>query len=1092
MRGRHPDLFSDSIKVQELSLPQAVFEHHLETLSSRNQEAQFEHFARALSERTICPNIRPQTGPMGGGDGKVDGETYPVAKQISELWWVGSPEGEAQPWAFAFSVKKQWQGKCRSDVEKIAGTERGYGRIYFITSQSTKASTRADIEKELLEKFGIPVTILDRSWIVQQVYDRNFLPLAVEKLNITGVSTDTARPGPRDTARLSELETLDAQIADPTRYEGVKYQLVEDMLDAAILARGLERSNAEVEGRLVQTKRLAAEVGDSFQMQRAAYAHAWTAFWWFEDFALFNALYSDVEKHAEGTFEADHLELLVNLWQLLQTSLRHGQVSADDADFDARTQRLTDTLKLVAANEMRPNNAHQAVTFLAFMDVSRAAYTRDGALMDGAWTELKRIVEASDVLGTYPFETLFSLAKEMGEHIDSEAFDTFFETLIDAMRRRRSEGEAGSAYVERAFQKLELGKPYDAIRLFGKAEGLLIKDEYRDELVSALAGGSMAYERAGLLWAARNKVLVAAERSLSVFMKEGQVIRAALLILRRLAWLELQLGRVPHLLATMALANVVERHLTLDLDTTKRLGNEIINMAALLGLLLMRTRYEDLSLLETLPETLERSGLDMAKVGLLHALGQDGALRSEGITPDDETDEGMAEFFDLWLKQPAGDDLPGAPVLPSNGNYRFESTILGCRIIIDLPESHGAMALTESFIGGLEALLATSNQGDVFTYREDLKIRLVPGPNTMRVPTISFAESHAETSVITYPEAMAFADAGQLKEFTNWLRETLLFLMPRMIRFRDLETWFKKILGDEDGLNRALALGNIVVVTENVFGRPPKLLLSDWLLSTAPHYPLLRAAQLELPAKGEPKKRGAPKFGKGRMPEGMIDPEAMRHGDMKIRTPIDMPLWDKAGWTGVAYQVGGGMPPVAALMFTDRDAAGAIFEGLREKYGDDDPKALRVAIVKNLSKANPHEYGWIVGPSLSELEDDGNNIVGFISRVHRMTPSSSQNLEMFQKAFETEGEFLLVPAAVSNPGAKVTSQSSFAMNLGLHIRMKRLEVRDAWTIEENDPDSSVFRNDDDLIVPDGVDDAPGLTALARVREMRARNGYIED
>src|SRR5229473_4944634 len=63
MRARHPDLFSDARVEESLRLPRAVFEYHLETLTSRKQEYEFEHFCRKLAEKEICPNLRVQTGP---------------------------------------------------------------------------------------------------------------------------------------------------------------------------------------------------------------------------------------------------------------------------------------------------------------------------------------------------------------------------------------------------------------------------------------------------------------------------------------------------------------------------------------------------------------------------------------------------------------------------------------------------------------------------------------------------------------------------------------------------------------------------------------------------------------------------------------------------------------------------------------------------------------------------------------------------------------------------------------------------------------------------------------------------------------------
>ncbi len=91
MRSRHPDLFSDSSLANDYFLTQSVLEYHLDTLTSRKQEYDFENFCRRLSEKEICPNLLPQTGPLGGGDSKVDSENYPVADKIIENWYEGIP-----------------------------------------------------------------------------------------------------------------------------------------------------------------------------------------------------------------------------------------------------------------------------------------------------------------------------------------------------------------------------------------------------------------------------------------------------------------------------------------------------------------------------------------------------------------------------------------------------------------------------------------------------------------------------------------------------------------------------------------------------------------------------------------------------------------------------------------------------------------------------------------------------------------------------------------------------------------------------------------------------------------------------------------
>src|ERR1700683_5699740 len=124
MRARRPERFSDSVASDEPILDRSILEHHLSTLTNRSQETAFATFARHLAEREVCPNLLPQTGPTGGGDSKVDSETYPVAEEIAARWYEANSQPAAtEHWAFAFSTKKAWKPKLKSDLASIAGTQ---------------------------------------------------------------------------------------------------------------------------------------------------------------------------------------------------------------------------------------------------------------------------------------------------------------------------------------------------------------------------------------------------------------------------------------------------------------------------------------------------------------------------------------------------------------------------------------------------------------------------------------------------------------------------------------------------------------------------------------------------------------------------------------------------------------------------------------------------------------------------------------------------------------------------------------------------------------------------------------------------------
>jgi hypothetical protein len=53
---------------------------------------------------------------------------------------------------------------------------------------------------------------------------------------------------------------------------------------------------------------------------------------------------------------------------------------------------------------------------------------------------------------------------------------------------------------------------------------------------------------------------------------------------------------------------------------------------------------------------------------------------------------------------------------------------------------------------------------------------------------------------------------------------------------------------------------------------------------------------------------------------------------------------------------------------------------------------------------------------------------------------------------------------------------------------RELIVREAWTIGENDPDMMALSDEDEPIVPAGINNPPVDKALARRREMSQRRG----
>ena len=328
-----------------------MLSHHLETLTSQKAELAFEQFAVRLAEKFIAPNLRPQTGPIGGGDGKTDAETYPVASAISERWFVPDTAASNERWAFAFSAKKDWRGKVRSDVKGIVETKRGYPRIYFVTNQFVPAKDSAKEQDELQKKYGVPVTILDRSWLLDHVLEKNSVDIAARTLGV-GDESMAVVLGPRDLQRQTELNVLEQSIADGSRYRGLAPQLAEDALRAAELARGLEKPHYEVDGRYERAVRIAREHKLREHELSAVYGWAWTSNFWFDDFEKLTALYDDVERLAIGSTNAYDLERLSNLLQLFEVPVRQGMMAPEAAAIDRRRAALFEALERLRKDEV--------------------------------------------------------------------------------------------------------------------------------------------------------------------------------------------------------------------------------------------------------------------------------------------------------------------------------------------------------------------------------------------------------------------------------------------------------------------------------------------------------------------------------------------------------------------------------------------------------------------------------------------------------------------------------------------------------------------------------------------------------------------
>lgn len=112
---------------------------------------------------------------------------------------------------------------------------------------------------------------------------------------------------------------------------------------------------------------------------------------------------------------------------------------------------------------------------------------------------------------------------------------------------------------------------------------------------------------------------------------------------------------------------------------------------------------------------------------------------------------------------------------------------------------------------------------------------------------------------------------------------------------------------------------------------------------------------------------GAPENSAGRKDEGWIqscvssesipDFSQIRHKDMQVISLINLPLWNRARWSGTLYifdRDDEEYPPIMALGFRDGASGQQIFREWREQIGEVDERSrLRISIVTGIDRRFP-------------------------------------------------------------------------------------------------------------------------------------------
>ena len=1070
LKTRRPERFSDSIVKEVGKLDRAVLEHQLSTLNRRNMELAFEDFAKQLCEKIICPNLLEQTGPVAGGDGKVDSQTFPVSEQIKALWYVGINESSnSERWAFAVSTQENWKAKCRKDIRKIAETQRGYKKAFFITNQYAKSDQRSKLEDTLTKETKIDVRILDISWIMDQIFTHGYEQLAIDTLSIDIDWRREVVTGANDYSKKLRIKELEEKIEEEINPNEILPHQLDWLLEIAVLSKEVENPPIETHGLFNRAITSAEQFGNPYHQFDAHYQYAWAAYWWFEDFNLFKKHLQRCLDLAKAIGQSGKWGDIVTLTGL-HTSYFHSTGGAKHPEAQSVISEAKLELESLTKDTGRPSNALMAKAYIELLNLQTLDKTKQAS---DIFSSLLLIAKEGENLIGFSFDEIYEITSELDALFgDLESYEQLLDYFTEHATRRQGEVSGALLWLKRGAKRLDSNEPYQAIKLIGRSLTLLYKKESKKDLYAALNILASAYNQAGLPWASRANLLLAASMVTDEFWKSGEFISAQAHSYMRIAKVELQLGRINFALSWWNLACTTSTFIEEEIFTI----NDLQSFDAYLSQCILNTSVEKLTSMTRFPDLLENSDLLVSRSVLLYVLGHESLVEKEY---DLQIDQEHLDF----LRTARDADL-GAPIpelLFCNKRFIFlKSKVMGCEVRVYFPFRSPLLELAETLLSSIEAFFSTSMVDRLLILESRLDIEITADDDD----EISISHEVDDSGGILRFEILCSSftsrklDTSGQSLIHQWMQNFLIDVFSHLVAPKDIESTLESMLGQDKALERSVSFGSCFVVLQNVMGNNAvediKSLLEGKDLE---EYKLLRSSPWD---QGFPKTLEKNKSlseleaGKGEPPESLTRRENHSHRSIRSQSLIKVRLWNKTVWKATGVAIHPDAPPILILAFEDESAAEVIFRDLKLELGcDDHNNRLRVSIIRGIDKSSPAHYRVCISENITFSEG---GMIQLASKMQTMTPSKSDNLEAFLTSYKKSGCYKLSYASVQD--GKLVEPKSHAK---IEITKRELNVINEWEIGPNDLEVMAVDKDDDPVIPEEVENPPIYDIIKRKR-----------
>ncbi|MCT4614459.1 MAG: hypothetical protein N4A49_06255 [Marinifilaceae bacterium] len=1060
-RLRRPEYFSDSEIIYDIELPKEQLAFELSQITTNQKQDEFENLCRKLAEKTICPNLIPQVGPTGGGDGKTDSETYPVSELISDRWFIPEQGWEKdEKWAFAFSAKSTWKSKAEGDIKKIIGTERDYTRVYFITNQTPSSKKKKDAQDEFIKKYKLDIVILDGTWILEKVYTNNLLDIIIDSLNLSNIfKNKQTLVGENDAIRLKKLNELEQNIQNPNRYFEFDFQLVEDALETAILSRKLEKPREEIEGKFDRAIRFCKKVNSKKQWIRIHYQRAWTYLYYYDDFSGFIEEYNAFKKIISEDSSISEIELYVNLFNSLRGAC---SANCNLADYNIEISEEKEELYLIldkfSNKEEKPCSSLIAKFYKVFEELMDSVSSDNNS--DDLLKEISNYFSESKVFIDFPFESFKKMVEEIGSFFPTaKEYDKLIDTIASIDEKRSSELSAGQTFLKRAGQKFIAKQYKDSIVYFGKSVLKLAKEESNDGLYFALKGIGHAYNEMGLLWASNNCFISAISIAFKSWYEEGILDNRVYDCAKHMAINEQIIGRVPNFLAWHELFTVVSNQVE-----SREEDNEIPTLELLDACLSVRFLNSDANqdnLFSFLPDILENNNLWLSQNAVLFKLGYSDLILGDYVKFDIKNEQELNSYFELIAGQPFRKQILYQTNFCEENEIEITSKVLGCSFIYSFEQDMELLLAAETLAAFFESFLATSLK-DVFPNTEDIKIKLIRNnkENLFSFKAIDSSEYIFEIDKFSFSLEKREALWTKMLEFSSYILGTNFFINePKEL----LERLFK----DEEINERLSIIFEHRKFTINVLGDTPKLFYNSWKGNNRINTYLPKRKSPLVYNFSDEKNKDSTKT----KPDSDLD--NIRHNQRKVSSIIDVNQWDKAKWNAFGlFTDNNGLS--IFIGYTYGEEGKKIFKDWIKKFGvKDTDEKIKITIIKGVDKHNPYWYRVHIGANVKKEELKSGDIILSASRFHEMNATTPNNLNKLISVFNDYKSFRFCPAEVELNANKINPFEEYS------IIKHEITFRNAWEIGLHDLENVAIKKGDNPIIPKDVKNAPVLEVLRR-------------